>query len=62
MAVEVEDADGSGGGLSVRIEVSEMQQLTDELFEEQIRRETAAREERIKVQQKNRIYDKNRVD
>ncbi len=62
LAVEVEDADGSGGGLSVRVEVSEMQQLTDELFEEQIRRETAAREERIKVQQKNRIYDKNRVD
>jgi TolA-binding protein len=62
LAVEVEDGDGSGGGLVARVEVTEMQQLTDEVFEQQIREETRAREERLKIQQKNRIYDKNRVD
>ncbi|MCA9786072.1 MAG: tetratricopeptide repeat protein [Candidatus Cloacimonetes bacterium] len=62
IAVEVEDADGSSGGLSVWIDVREMQRLTDDLFEEQIRRETAERETLRKSQQKNRIYDKNRVD
>ncbi len=62
IAVEVEDADGSGGGLVAELLLREMPQLTDELFEAQIQQEREAREVQRLTREKNRIHDKNRVD
>jgi len=62
LALEIQDRDGSGGGLAALVRVRQMARLTEELFEEQLQRELVRQRELELRREVNRIYDKNRVD
>lgn len=62
IAVEVQDRDGSGGGLALSFEARRIAELTEEIFEEQLQEELIRQRREEFLKQVGRVYGKNRVD
>ena len=62
LAIEVQDQDGSGGAMAMKLSVEQIATLTQELFDAQIAREQEQQRQQELLIRMNRLYDKNRME